>query len=492
MKRKSRYIAVAACFGLVAVACGDDDDDEGGAETSGPAAATSAPAPTTGATTGATSGTTATTTGDTEPGTSAPGSTAPGTAVDPASIETDVGIDDTTITIGMLADLSGAFAPLVTEIVEAQEVYWDKVNEEGGIAGRQIELVIEDNAYDVATHLEKYEAIRDRAAIISQSTGSPHTTAIAEMLVDDNLVAIPLTWYSGWADPEFGQNVFESYTNYCIESMNGIEWLNKNRDVQTVAIISFPGEYGGDGAEGAKMAAEELGLEVVYDGMDQVTPPSAENPNPDQSAVISRIVETNPDLVWTTINPATLGSIMGGAVGQGYQGLWSGNSPSYSYKMLGTELAPLLDQYYIQSTYIVTWGTDVPGMQEVVDAMTAGRPDLPTSDVYILGWTEGQITRAILERAAANGDMTREGIVAAANEVEVQFNGLAPDQTWAGDPNDFIVRESYIYDVVLDQYVDQPLSSGEGSTGSELLEGPYVGDVASNYTYEGPCFEPTG
>ena len=154
--------------------------------------------------------------------------------------------------------------------------------------------------------------------------------------------------------------------------------------------------------------------------------------------------------MWATINPATLAAIMGGAVGQGFTGLWSGNSPTYSFKLLGTELAPLLDEYYIASTYIVTWGTDVPGMPEVVDAMTAARPELTTSDVYILGWTEGQITKAILEQAAANGDMTRAGIVAAANEVEVTFDGLAPDQTWAGDPNDFVVRESYIYDVTLD------------------------------------------
>ena len=45
---------------------------------------------------------------------------------------------------------------------------------DGGIAGRQVELIIEDNAYDVPTQLEKYEVIRDDVAIISQSTGSPH------------------------------------------------------------------------------------------------------------------------------------------------------------------------------------------------------------------------------------------------------------------------------------------------------------------------------
>ncbi len=32
MKRKWRYVAVAACMGLIAAACGGDDDDGGGAE----------------------------------------------------------------------------------------------------------------------------------------------------------------------------------------------------------------------------------------------------------------------------------------------------------------------------------------------------------------------------------------------------------------------------------------------------------------------------
>ena len=103
--------------------------------------------------------------------------------------------------------------------------------------------------------------------------------------------------------------------------MNGIEWFNKNKDVQKVALISFPGEYGGDGAAGAKKAIEALGMEVVYDGAGQVTPPSADNPNPDQTAIISQIVSSGADLVWASINPTTLAGIMGGAVSQGLDGV---------------------------------------------------------------------------------------------------------------------------------------------------------------------------
>jgi ABC-type branched-subunit amino acid transport system substrate-binding protein len=227
---------------------------------------------------------------------------------------------------------------------------------------------------------------------------------------------------------------------------------------------------------------------VVFDGSGQVTPPSADNPNPDQTAIISQIVSSGADAVWAAINPTTLAVIMGGAVSQGYQGIWSGNSPTYSFKLLGSDLAPLLDQYYIASTYIATWGSDVPGMAEVVDVMTTNAPDLPVSDVYILGWTEAMVTQAILEKAAANGDMTRAGILAAANEVQVDFNGLAPSQAWSGEPNDFVVRESYIYDVSLDAYNPVTLGEGGGSTGWELLEGPYVSDIAAAFDFTEPCF----
>jgi hypothetical protein len=84
--------------------------------------------------------------------------------------------------------------------------------------------------------------------------------------------------------------------------------------------------------------------------------------------------------------------------------------------------------------------------------------------------------------------MTRAGIVAAANEVSVTFDGLAPDQSWQGDPNDYIVRESYIYDVTLDEYNPLPLGEGLGSTGWELLEGPYVSPLAEEYVFEGACY----
>jgi basic membrane protein A len=401
----------------------------------------------------------------------------------------DFGVTEDVIRVGAIADLSGVFAPLVIQIVDAQTAYWDMVNEAGGIAGRQVEFLVLDSAYDVPTHLERYEVMRDEdegVVFLSQSTGSPHTAAIAEALVEDGLGAIPLSWYSGWPDPDFGQNVFESYTNYCYEAINGVDFMANNLidGEGKLAVISLPGEYGQDGAAGAKIAAEALGIEVVYDGEGTVIPGA------DQTPVISGLLESGANMVWTTLTPGTFAEIFGGAGAQGFAAQWSGNSPTYNYMLLATPLAPLLDAYYTQSGYTLTWNAgDAPGMVDMVAELQARIPDKPLSDVYAVGWTEAMATHQILETAAAAGDLTRAGVIAAANSTAVDYAGLAPNQSYGGDANDYIVRESYMFDIQADLFDVAATVAGGGSTGSVLLGGgPIVSDITNDQTYEGACF----
>ncbi len=405
----------------------------------------------------------------------------------PAS--TDFGANDEAIRVGLSADLSGPFAGLTSVIVQAQEAYFDRVNENGGIGGREVELVTLDNAYEVPTQLDNYaelaEESEDGVVMISQSTGSPHTTAIAEDLENDDLIAIPLSWYSGWAT-ELGTNVFELYTNYCFESMNGVEFLAEQSgiDSPTVAIVSRPGEYGQDGAAGARIAAEALGLEIVVDLEGAIA-------GEDFTPVISELVAGSPDIVWITSAPGELAQILGGAAAGGLQALWSGNSPSYNVALLDTAVAPALDAFYFHSSYAALWDSnDSPGMQDMVAELQARIPDgnFAQADTYVLGWTEAIFTEAVLQQATDNGDLTRAGVVAAANEVEVDFQGLAPSQTWQGDPNDFAIRASFIYDVVLaDATITAPIT-GEGSSGLSVVRDNFTGDVAAGFEFTEACF----
>ncbi|MEJ7562287.1 MAG: hypothetical protein WKF45_07165 [Ilumatobacteraceae bacterium] len=86
--------------------------------------------------------------------------------------------------------------------------------------------------------------------------------------------------------------------------------------------------------------------------------------------------------------------------------------------------------------------------------------------------------------------MTREGIVAAGNGCRWTSTDSHPTRRGRA-ANDNIVRESFIYDVVLDKY-NRRRSAGRGDPDGSSSRGPYTSDLAADFTFEGPCFEATG
>jgi hypothetical protein len=212
--------------------------------------------------------------------------------------------------------------------------------------------------------------------------------------------------------------------------------------------------------------------------------------------VIDGIVSSGADFVWTTMNPTNLAVIMGGAAQGGFAGQWSGNVPSYDFRLLDSPVGPLLDVVYWQPAYNVAWGTDVPGMADVIATMTEAAGDRRPSDAFVVGWQEAMLTDAVLTAAAESGDMTRAGVLAAANSLEgISFNGLAPDQSYAGSANDHVTREIAIFSPDLAAYTaaggaTQTILTAPngGTTGSVLIEDFFVGELAANYQFDAPCF----
>lgn len=180
------------------------------------------------------------------------------------------------------------------------------------------------------------------------------------------------------------------------------------------------------------------------------------------------------------------------AVAEGFTGQWSGAAPSWHSLLLGRPVSDLLEQYFTYSAYTALWGSnDSQGMRDLMEAMALYRPEAPLDDYCMIGWMQGLITMQILEKAIDSGDLTRGGVLAAANTVTADLKGLAPDQTWNGEPDDCIVRESYFYDI--DKSSCQPgatASGGHTNTGYELLDGPYLSQVAKNWEYQ-PCSDPS-
>ena len=196
-------------------------------------------------------------------------------------VKTDIGVtsdpcpgsankDRGCIYLGTLSDLTeGPFAPLAVPITEAQADFWERVNASGGIGGRYDVDVAEytrDNKYNPEEHVAKLREIEPNVLALAQSLGTPPTLAGLELQKQEEIVAAPASWWSGWSfDDE--SLILESGQNYCTESMNGLDWAAEEfGKPATVLAVGYPGDYGGDSAAGAKIWAEANGADVADGG----------------------------------------------------------------------------------------------------------------------------------------------------------------------------------------------------------------------------------
>lgn len=460
MKAKSKWLAIFLVLGLVLAACGDGGGDA--------TTTTGAEAPDT-----------------TEPATDTTEPMTDTTAEGGADIATDVGVDldAGTIRVGLLSDLSGVFSALVQVIVTGHEVYWDNVNANGGIGGLQVELVPVDTAYDPPTHVQRYEELKDEVVAFGHSTGSPHTVAINDQLQADGILAIPLTWYSGWTDPAINANLMHHGVPYCVEAMNLIGYIQEqNPDVSTIAIAANPGDYGLDSANGAIMAAEAAGLEVVYDGSGLIN--AADEAT--LTEVAGEIANSGADIAYVTTSPGAFGSIFGQALAAGYQGIWSGANPSFNPALVGpdSQIAEPLAASSYWSAYTSVWTSDTPGITDAKALLEAdGRLTQPTSAVFE-GFVEAQLMHSALQAAYDAGDLTQSGVLNAAKSLaEVDFNGLAPNESFVGEADEQLQRTSLIF-----QPDPAGLASGE-SAGETVLEAEYTSDIAASFEFEEACYQ---
>ncbi len=378
--------------------------------------------------------------------------------------------DNGCIYLGTISDLTvGPFAALAVPITEAQTAFWQAVNEDGGIGGFDINTAeyTRDNQYSPEVHSQQYEEIKGEILAIAQSLGSPTTFAILDDLIAENIVTAPASWTSAWL---FNDVIIESGNVYCIEAMNGLDFLAENGDpIETVMAVHFPGDYGDDGAAGASRWAEANGAEFI----DVPTVPGADN----QGEAISQIVGGGADVVLITTGPTDAGTLVGQAAAQGFTGRFLFNSPAFNPGLLQSPAAPAVEGLVTVAGPWESYQTDSPGHQAMRDALG----DVTGNDGYTSGWVWSYPMKALLEQAAANGDLTREGLVAALGEItEVDYQGMLPEGAGnlSGDANAAAVRSTSI------GTPSQDFPSGLVS------DGFYEGPTASAFEFaDGACYE---
>jgi branched-chain amino acid transport system substrate-binding protein len=172
---RSKLFAISAAAALLVAACGDDDDDDAAETTPAPTAGTEATsAPTTEATTTTTAAS----------ATTAPESTAAATTAAPDTTGAPEPPTGEPIKIGILTSITSNFAPWGLQVRDGAQLAVDDINAAGGVDGRPLELVIEDDQNAAEEAVPAYERLLEEGVVavggIISSTVGGATAPLAE------------------------------------------------------------------------------------------------------------------------------------------------------------------------------------------------------------------------------------------------------------------------------------------------------------------------
>lgn len=377
--------------------------------------------------------------------------------------------DNGCVYLGIISDLtSGPFAALSVPITDAQKAFWKRVNQDGGIGGYDINVTryVRDNKYNPETHNQVYQEIKGEVLALAQTLGSPTTAAIIDDLRSNNVVSAPASWTSAWA---FEDVIVESGTNYCFEAMNSVDYAVQERDVKSVMAVHYAGDYGEDGAAGARVAAKRHGLRFE----DVETEEGQDN----QAGAVDAVATRKPDLVVLTTGPTDAAVVIGQAAARGYQGQFIGTSPTWNPALLQSPAAAAITKMYLQSGPWAPFGADTPGHK----AMRAALGKVTPNDGYTSGWVWSYPMKAALEKATESGNLTRQGLLDAVKSLKtVDYEGILPQEAgnYSGNPNETVFRQSLI---------SKPDKSAP--TGVRLVKDFFTGPTAKNYDFTKACYE---
>ncbi|SDH12801.1 ABC transporter substrate-binding protein [Klenkia brasiliensis] len=397
-------------------------------------------------------------------------------------IATDVGVtseacpeavnpDNGCIYLGTLSDLTvGPFAPAGPVIVAAQEAFWQRVNEDGGIGGYDINVTeyVRDNQYNPQVTNQVYQEIKPDILALAQTLGSPPTAAIVEDLEAEQIVAAPAGWTSLYL---FQDAILESGPTYCAEAMNGVDYAVETNGAESVMAVHYAGDYGGDAAAGAKVAADANGVSFA----NVETTAGTDN----QASAIAAIVEQQPDVVIVSTGPADMATIVGQSVAAGFTGKFLGSSPTWNVALLASPAAPALQASYQLLGPWAPFDSDTPGHEAMREAAEAA--GATPNEFFTSGWVWSYPLKAALEAAAENGDLTRQGLYeAAAGLGSVDYEGMLPDGSgdYADGADSAAVRVTQL-----------SAPDPNASTGITVSEADLAGPTAEGYEFGGPCFE---
>jgi branched-chain amino acid transport system substrate-binding protein len=320
------------------------------------------------------------------------------------------------IRIGVSASMSGSNELLSQNRFRGYQLCVKRANEKGGVLGRRLELIVEDDKSDVATAVKNYESLITENGVdaVLGPYGSPATDAVANVTEKHGkpLLAPVGTTSIYRKGRRFIFMVAPPAEGY----LEGVVDLAAKRGLKTVAVIGEESLFAKAAAQGAMEIAKRKGLKVVL----SETYPKGTT---DFTALLTRVRSANPDVVAAAtyfvdsvaitrqmkaldVNPKMFGVTAGGDSPKFYKTL--GNDAEFVYS--ATQWEP--DLVSARAGGLIPIARQFPGAREFVEAYTKEYPGADLSYHSANGYASCELLlEAIRQAGSLDGERVRAVIL---------------------------------------------------------------------------------
>jgi len=235
------------------------------------------------------------------------------------------GVTKTEILLGSIQDLSGPLAGYGKQARNGMQLRVDELNEQGGVNGRKIRLLVEDSGYDPKRAVLAAQKLvnQDKIFLMAGHLGTAHNNAAMPVQFDKNVVNfLPITAAREMYEP-FHRLKYSFAATYFDQIRLALPRMIKDKGAKKVCLLYQDDEFGLEVARGA-----EAGLKAA--GQELVEKTSYKRGATDFSSQVAKMKAASCDLVVLgTIIRETIGAIAE-ARKTGFNPIFLGSSAAYT------------------------------------------------------------------------------------------------------------------------------------------------------------------
>ncbi len=259
------------------------------------------------------------------------------------------GVTDTEIVLGSIQDLSGPLAGFGKQDRLGMMLAVDEINEQGGINGRKIRLIVEDSGYDPKKAVLAAQKLvnQDKIFMMMGHIGTAQNMAAMPVQFEKNVINFfPVTAAREMYEP-FHRLKYSFAATYYDQIRRAVPQMVKEKGVKKVCTIFQDDDFGLEVLRGG-----EAGLKSM--GMDYTEKTSFKRGATDFSSQVAKMKAAGCELVVLgTIIRETIGTI-GESRKTGFNPVFLGSSAAYTdliHKLGGKAMDGMYATMTVQNPY---------------------------------------------------------------------------------------------------------------------------------------------